>query len=125
MIAAIWSGVRLAPMFCRLDVIPAKVVPPILLSMDFCASLSRDISLLVYRYPPVAFTWGRYLVRADFLTLAAISCLTRATAICLLPLRAIARQLSSVSTRCATPPEGMLAAAMASSNIALFLIYLC
>ena len=72
---------------------PAAV--PILPRACFCSSLRMDTCLLVYIYAPEAFIWGRYLVRADFLILRAISRLTRATPICLLLRSAIERQLSN------------------------------
>ena len=57
-----------------------------------------DISRLIHRYPPTAFTFGRYAVRADFRRLAFTSCFIFATLICLLFLSAIALQLSSVNS---------------------------
>ena len=75
-------------------------------SASFWSSLSMDISLLIHMYPPKAFTFGRYCVRADFLRLAFTSCLIFATPICLLFLSAIALQLSSVSSCCAPATVG-------------------
>ena len=101
-VAAGNCDVTVSGAFCSLEV----AIVPRLLSASFWSSLSKDISLLIHMYPPTAFTFGRYCVRADFRRLAFTSCFTFATPICLLFLSAIALQLSSVNSRCVPASDG-------------------
>ena len=76
---------------------PDTIVEPMLSKAPCCAALSSESCLLISSYPPMAETFGRYFVRADFLMLSAMSCCTFPTASCRLFLSAIALQLSNVS----------------------------
>ena len=86
---------RAAPNGCPICVSIWSASVPIFPMACFWSSLSIDTCLLVYTYAPVAFTCGKYLVRADFLMFRAISRFTLATPICLLFFSAIERQLSN------------------------------
>ena len=83
-----------------LPIIPFALLP-MLFSPDFCSSLKRDISLLVYSYPPSTSILGRYFVLTAFLVFLATSCFSLDMLSCLLLRIAMALQLSRLSSCCA------------------------